>query len=217
MTNILACETATHACSSALYCQDQMTQEYALAPRQHSQLLLTQVDQLLDQSACSLAEVDVFAFGCGPGSFMGLRLSASVIQAFAYANKKPVVAISSLRALAQSAYDQHQYEQVCVAWDARMGEVYYGEYQVEEGIMQVQTDDCLISPLTLKEKEKANPNRIGNAFKEYLDSEPSANLYPEAQSVAKLALYEYQKGNVLDAASALPNYVRMKVARKKKE
>ena len=70
---ILALDTATEACSAALYLDGEISQQYSVAPREHSHLILPMIDQLLAEAALRVADLDALAFGRGPGSFMGVR------------------------------------------------------------------------------------------------------------------------------------------------
>lgn len=209
MKTILAVETSTHACSAALVIEQNVFDVFALAPREHTNLLLSQVDTVLEQAGCKLADVDLFAFGAGPGSFMGLRLAASVAQAFAYSQHKPALAVSSLQALAQQAYLEHGFESVYAAWDARMQEIYAGRYHLTDGVMTAMSHDALYAPEDLPSQNDFT--LIGNAFAQYLQQDAAVDLYPRAREVALLAQQSLIADMACTAALALPNYVRHSV------
>lgn len=75
---ILALDTATEACSVALFHQGKTTGLNELSPRTHTQRILPMVDELLSQAGISLQQVDVLAFGRGPGSFTGVRVGSAL-------------------------------------------------------------------------------------------------------------------------------------------
>ncbi|HSM28117.1 MAG TPA: tRNA (adenosine(37)-N6)-threonylcarbamoyltransferase complex dimerization subunit type 1 TsaB, partial [Thioalkalivibrio sp.] len=122
---LIALETATEACSAALWVDGEvrfrMERE---ATRRHGELILQQVDQLLAEAGLKPGDLDAVAAGRGPGAFTGVRLGLGVAQGLAFAVGCPVVPVSTLAALAQQAFDQGA-DQVLALLDARMGEVYW--------------------------------------------------------------------------------------------
>ena len=82
---ILALDTSTNACSVALQNGEQIIDRWQIAPRQHTNLILPMIDELLAQADLKLSQLDCIAFGAGPGSFTGLRVAAGVTQGLAYA------------------------------------------------------------------------------------------------------------------------------------
>ena len=97
---LLAVDTSTEACSAALLIDGECRQQYRLAPREHSRLILGMIDGLLNEAGITAAGLDALAFGRGPGSFMGIRIAAGVVQGIAFAHSIPVVPVSTLAAMA---------------------------------------------------------------------------------------------------------------------
>src|SRR3569833_3307602 len=127
---LLAIDTATEACSAALYLDGAVNKRYVLAPREHALLILPMIDELLRDANLSPLELDAVAFGRGPGAFTGLRIAAGVAQGIAYGADLPVVPVSSLAALAQGCYRERGVTRVLATIDARIGEVYWGAYRL---------------------------------------------------------------------------------------
>ena len=75
---ILALDTSTAACSAALLYGEQITEKFVLAKHRHTELILPMLQELLAENNLVLAQIDAIAFACGPGSFTGLRIAASV-------------------------------------------------------------------------------------------------------------------------------------------
>ena len=155
---ILAIDTATEACSAALYIDDEAGNEnissrYQLAPREHSRLILKMIDELLAQAELSVDKLDAIAFGQGPGSFMGLRIASGVVQGIAFAHDIPVIPVSTLKAIAQRAYEDTGSQNVIAAIDARMDEVYWAAYSLKENRWHLHGEESVISPdkITLPE------------------------------------------------------------------
>ena len=157
---LLAVETATEACSAALYIDGIVTERFALTPKEHTRLILPMIDGLLADAGLLLQQLDALAFGCGPGSFTGVRIATGVIQGIALGADLPVVPVSTLAAIAQDFFDNNDninntdmafpplpagegrgegvqktayHSNVAyVAMDARMGEIVWGAYKRDE-------------------------------------------------------------------------------------
>ena len=150
---LLAVETATEACSAALYVDGIVTERFALTPKEHTRLILPMIDGLLADAGLLPQQLDALAFGCGPGSFTGVRIATGVIQGVALGADLSVVPVSTLAAIAQDFFDNNG-DVVCpllpagegrekggqesanqdnvayVAMDARMGEIFWGVYRL---------------------------------------------------------------------------------------
>lgn len=232
---ILAIDTASEACSAALFIDDEtvnagITSQYQLAPRQHSRLILQMVDDLLKQADISVNNLDAIAFGRGPGSFMGLRIAAGVVQGIAFACDLPVIPVSTLKTMAQRVYQETGNTHVLSAIDARMDEVYWGAYILESQQWQLQDKESVLSPdkvqlpeILLEDQSWVGAGTGWAAHKERLLQAANCQLptlfpkcLPSAEAMVKLAVLEYQAGNTVPAAEAIPVYIRNDVAKKPK-
>ncbi len=230
---ILALETATEACSAALYCDGEIVSRYELAPRRHTQIILPMLDSVLDEAGISKQALDAIAFGRGPGAFTGLRIAVGIAQGLALALDKPVLPISSLAAMSQqvldatinlsTAADVHYIPAI----DARMGEVYWGCYQNIDGEVSLIDEEKISKPEVIGGLDKQGGFCFGSGWQAYypelMTSDSSEittainDVFPSAQSIAKLAASAYSRGEVIDAADAEPVYLRNDVAKKKAE
>lgn len=127
---LLALDTASGQCSAALFIDGAITSRAVQTARDHARLLLPMIDELLTDSGQTLRALDGIAFGRGPGSFTGLRIAAAVTQGLAAGADRPVLPVSSLRALAAQArrtLEAGASPACATRWlacmDARMGEV----------------------------------------------------------------------------------------------
>jgi tRNA threonylcarbamoyladenosine biosynthesis protein TsaB len=238
---ILAIDTATEACSAALIVDggtenSRITSQYRLAPREHSRLILNMIDELLMDAGVPVSSLDAIAFGRGPGSFMGLRIAAGVVQGIAFAHDIPVIPISTLQTIAQRAYEESGNDHILVAIDARMDEVYWGAYYLSEaaatgvkwlidGEEKVISPDLIKLPEMLTEKNKSWVG-AGTGWGSYADRLLAADDFslqsmlvdclPSAEVMVKLAVNEFRAGNMVSAAQAIPVYLRNDVAKKPK-
>ena len=220
MTSLLAIDTSTDACSAALLVDGQLNEQFEVAPRQHATLILTMVESLLGKTELSLKELDAIAFAAGPASFTGIRIATSVAQGLAYAAGLQVAPISSLQAIAQTAYKQFASEKVAVALDAYMGEVYWGVYQLgEHDLMQAERGDQLCRPEAVQ-LPGGDYLGVGDAWQRYSLQLPKPEIiqkdcYPRASRVAELALVQWQSGKAISPELATPVYLRQQNAWRK--
>ncbi len=218
---ILAIETATEACSAALDIDDSCIQRFEIAPRQHTQLILPMIDELLLEAGIKVNDLDAIAFGQGPGAFTGVRIAIGVVQGLAFAHDLPVIPVSTLAALAQHFAKDH--EHVAVAIDARMQEIYWGLYKKNDvGIMQQTIEQSVCSPADLVIISDANWFGVGtgwNTYSEELKSKFTDNLsgfdgdaLPSAEDILTLAKPVYLENKAISVEEATPVYLRNKVA-----
>lgn len=203
---ILALDTSTNACSVALLVADTFIERYEWAPRQHAQLLLPMVQSLLAEADMKLSQLDAIAFGCGPGSFTGVRIAAGITQGLAFGADLPVIPVSSLQALAQGAYEDMGAEKILAGFDARMQEIYWGAYQLGE--------DALMIPVSAEALAKAESVTLpaGRDWVKIGDAWGTSPHYPHARDVAKLGNRDYQLNKVVAAEDAIPIYLRSEKA-----
>jgi len=222
---ILAIDTATEACSAALYIDGEVTHEYALAPREHTQLILPMVDRLMSSANLKMHELDALAYARGPGAFTGVRIAAGVIQGLSYADDIPVVPVSTLAAIAAGVYFEHGHKNVLCAIDARMGEVYWGAYRIDDESVELVGDEVVIKPDQITAVDSIDYAGAGtgwSVYKEMLQQKTLisndkifADCLPSAETIVKLAAQDYLLGNQMSAHQAQPVYLRDNVAKKK--
>ncbi len=223
MNTILAIETATEACSVALLYQGSLTEIYGVMPRQHSQKVLSMIDQLLANTGVTKTTIDAIAFGCGPGAFTGVRIATAITQGLAFALDKPVIPVSTLSVLAQQAIDKYQAKDILATIDARMDEVYWARFKQGENSKtatavspeQVTRPECV--SFIPDSKELTGIGTGCQFYERFLVN--CHNIYPEAlphaKEVAKLAEPLFSEGKAVSAEQTVPVYLRNSVANKK--
>lgn len=233
MSQILIIDTSTEACSVALQFNGSILERYQVAPRQHGELVLPMVDELLKEADISLSQLDVIGFGRGPGAFTGLRICVSTVQGLAFGADLPVIGVSSLQAMAQAAYQARGVTQVASAIDARMGEVYWGLYQEKNGLMVLlpEQQELVVAPTDLlvdNELLKAQWFATGTGWETYADQLSQhfsgagleiekLSSFPRASAMLPYVLSEFEAGHGIAAELAQPVYLRNNVAKKKAE
>lgn len=129
---LLAVDTSSAYCSVALSHQGVVSGEHLMTEQSHSENVLPMVRRLLESRGMAVQDVDAFVVGIGPGGFTGVRLGVAVVQGLAYATGKQVIALPSLLALAQAAFETQPVEMtVLAANDARMNQVYWAAYHFD--------------------------------------------------------------------------------------
>ncbi|HLD84858.1 MAG TPA: tRNA (adenosine(37)-N6)-threonylcarbamoyltransferase complex dimerization subunit type 1 TsaB [Coxiellaceae bacterium] len=216
---ILTFDTATHACSAALDTGERQFSQFEIAPRQHAQLLLPMIKKLFDDAGVQLKQLKVIGFGMGPGSFMGVRLATATAQGLAFGLQIPVIPISTLQTVAQTAYEKTGAKKVAAGWDARMNEIYWGVYAVDDkNLMQPVIEDQLSQPTLID--VPADAVLVGNAWSVYRDQlsretralSREENIYPEAKIMLSITREKYNNGKVVSPDVVRPHYIREKVA-----
>ena len=220
--NILAIETSTEACTVAIRYNNQVLERFEIEPRAHSLLVLPMIDSLLSEAGISKQQLDLIAFGCGPGAFTGVRIAASVTQGIAFAVDIPVVAVSTLLALAQGAYRRFGLRQILPVLDARMDEVYITECTLgADGIMHAGKSEIVVAPQNVVLPETGHWLGAGSGWDRYysvlLAQQHSSVTWeqgclPRAQDTALIGQSMAEQGKLLTPEQAIPVYIRNKVA-----
>jgi tRNA threonylcarbamoyladenosine biosynthesis protein TsaB len=220
MNSLLAFDTATEHLSIAVAVPGRVLTHEAAGGAQASATLIPAILALLAQAGVTLRDLDAIAFGRGPGAFTGLRTACSVAQGLAYGAGKPVLPIDTLLAVAENARDGAAAFDVWVAMDARMDEVYAAHYLFEADAWRVREAPMLTTPDALNARWQARPpacvaGSALSAFGARLAVGAAARLpdaLPRAAGMVSLARASWAQGGAVDAAHALPLYLRDKVA-----
>lgn len=222
---ILAIETATEACSAALYVDGAILDRYQLAPREHNQLILPMVDSLFGEAELTLPQLDALAFGRGPGSFTGVRIATGVIQGLAFAADLPVAPVSTLAALALQAFDESDAAAAYACIDARMSEVYWCTYARAGASVEPLTGESVGAPEAVAVPSGIRGVGVGSGWGTYgerLRATVGAGAvagvisgrFPRAGYVARLGAGIFLAGGCVEASAAQPVYLRDQVAKK---
>jgi tRNA threonylcarbamoyladenosine biosynthesis protein TsaB len=188
--------------------------------QQHSALVLGMIDELLSVHGMRAADLDGIAFGEGPGSFTGLRIACGITQGLAYAGNLPVVGIGTLLAMAEATGAAR----VVSCLDARMHEIYHAAYEKSDGEWRIVHAPGLYAPVDAPPLPARGWVGCGNGFASYREElarryhgllgDIDPEVRPHAREIAKLAVRQFKRGGGVDAAAAVPIYIRDKVALK---
>ena len=228
MKAILAIETATEACSVALYRGGDYRQCHEVVPRQHNQRLFVMLSELLARGSLRDQGVEALAYGSGPGSFTGLRIAASAVQGLAYASELPVVPVSTLACQAATA-QRHGLADgehlVLSTIDARINEIYWAFFDISGA-----APSMLAGPFATPPEQVMLPagvvavDVVGSGAR-YLDRLPTElrdsiaavhpDLLPEARDLVPLAISSLDRSEWQTSLEVRPVYVRDEINWKK--
>lgn len=229
--NLLAFDTSTETLSIAVSRSDngqvRQWQHTGAGGAQASSGLIAGAMDFLAQAGLALAELDAVCFGAGPGSFTGLRTACSVAQGLAFGAGIPVLPVDTLLAVAEEARFASLAHlaavQVTALLDARMDEMYAATYGFADGHWHALHASHLVRPedFVLPPAAGLAQGLAGNVFAAYgerLSGVAHTDVHrttalPTAAAMLRLAPALLQAGQAVDAAQALPLYIRDKVAK----
>ena len=238
--SLLAVDTSTERLSLALCHRGQLWRHESAGGAQASNTLIPAIFALLADAGVALDALDALVFGRGPGSFSGLRTAASVVQGLALGARRgaglPVLPLGTLMAVAEEARGLAFSEAspalasapVLAAWpltiaavlDARRGEVYQQTFVFDKGVDATVScralDVCTLVRFADWQLPAGCALVAGNALALVAAQMPNGTrqiaAWPTAAALLRLAPAFIAASGCVDAAAALPVYVRDKVA-----
>lgn len=218
---LLAFETATEACSVALWLDGDVRERFEVAPRRHAELALPWADALLAEAGVARTQIDAVAVGRGPGAFTGVRLAIAIAQGVALGLDRPLVPVSTLAALALPAARARPGAPVLAAIDARMGELYVAGYRWAGNDLHALLDERLAAaPQVALEGEgwsgvgtgfAAGEGALASALAASLAA-VDASALPHAADTARLGVRAFEAGGAIAPELVEPAYLRNDVA-----
>ncbi len=212
--NVLAIETSTAACSVALGAADHIHVRHEIAMRRHTELLVGMLDGVIADAGIDRSDLNLIAYGRGPGSFTGVRVAAATAQGIATALGIPCVGVSTLETIALGTHRETEATRILVAQDARRAQLYVGAYDVSRD--EVIVDAQVLDPEQIKAPDSGKWLRAGDGWQQYASRLPAAVgklpltdfAGPRAADMISLALRDAQQGRTVSPAAALPLYLR---------
>lgn len=212
----LAMDTVFDQCSIAILdASGQVLSSHTeTGKRQQTQQILPMIDAALSEAQLNLADIQALIFNRGPGAFSGIRINTAVVQALSVAHDIPCVGISSLQAIAQCAYQKHGLTEVYSALDARMQQVYFGQYVLTDNLMQAVDQENGEDTEQLLDYERQTLLNIpiaGNGaplLKSHDGQIIQADIHPDATVIGQLGIAQFMAIGGTEAAQALPKYLR---------
>ena len=219
----LALDTSSVACTVALQVGNQLFERHEEQPREHTRLLMPMIREVLGEADTALQDLDAIVLGNGPGSFIGMRIAASVAQGLAHGAGLQIIPVSSLAAVAAEVLHVSDADEVAVTQDAHMNEVYLGIFgRGDSGLPRPLCDERLLCHEVIVELDEEGMMRriaAGHGWQRYPDlmnlnrklfREESEIIHPRARFLLALADHSV----AVSPADIAPAYLRKKVAEK---
>ena len=206
---ILGISTSSNIASVALSKDAECIKELNINNNKtHSETLLPLINELLSETNIKLQDINLIACDNGPGSFTGIRIGISTVKAIAESLNIPVVAVSSLEGL---AYNISSSECICSLIDARNNQVYCGLFDSNHTLIGNYMADDINAVLKVINQTK-NVTFVGDgavAHKDLLNiSDFKSDNLLHAKNINLCAFDKFSKGEILNADSILPMYLR---------
>lgn len=213
---LLAIDTSTELASVAILTGDEVISKEQDSQRVHAQLILPMIDELTAQAELRFNQLDGIIFGCGPGSFTGLRIACSVAKGLAYANDLALIPVGSLASIAWTVREMkgNMNLPVLSVLDARMHEMYWGCY-LEQQLLASDKINA-VKDIDLPDSKSFVLAGVGidlywTDFSDQIKSKirETLTVFPTASAMIRLA----QKAGIepVSVAQAQPVYVRNQV------
>lgn len=223
--NLLALDTSSLACSVALQAGSDIIDRHEEQAREHTRLLTPMIREVLADAGLSPGQLDAIVLGNGPGSFIGMRIGGSVAQGLAHAAGLEIVPVSSLAAVAAEVFAESGADEVIVAQDAHMNEVYLGLYAAGPGGLPHLVGAERIHDLSVISELDLEPGRFtaaGFGWRRYpglletnrpLLAAVSNASHPSARYLLAAGGALIESGGAVDPQDVVPAYLRQTVAR----
>ena len=222
MNLLLTLETSSPICSVALHA---LTDGRLLGlselrlEKSHSTHLTVLIQQLLENTGHHTADLAAVALSDGPGSYTGLRIGAAAAKGLCFALDIPLVAVSTLRALARQVASVTAGAEgylFCPMLDARRQEVYTALYRADGSEVLAPTPLILTPEALAEQLARHRLLFFGNGavkFQALLPADAAnagflTGIVPSAVAVGELAQVAYQQQQFQDVAYYEPFYLK---------
>ena len=214
--NLLAIDTSTKHFSLAVAGDGKVLRYRSIFLKKVlSDSIMPAIEGILKKSGLTLAKIDGFTVGLGPGSFTSLRVGLATVKGLAFATRKSVVGIPSLDVLAMNVKDDGQ---VCAVCDAKRNMVYACLYQKKGDALKRKSKYLLADIKDVLKQIKGEVIFVGDGvplFRETIEKTAGVKarfagekqMYPRAKHLVTLALKRFEAKDYDSAESIVPLYL----------
>jgi tRNA threonylcarbamoyladenosine biosynthesis protein TsaB len=225
MATILNIETATKVCSVALSLNGEIVQlQESREKNSHSATITLFIEEVMNTAGIPFSGLDAVAVSMGPGSYTGLRIGVSTAKGICYALDKPLIAISTLQAMAAGMINltqithkdaRMQSSLFCPMIDARRMEVYNALYDKELNTIRATQAEIISGDSFQEQMEKQQVVFAGDGAEKckiFLGQHPNAlfldEFFPSSAFMHKISEKKYQAGEFESVAYFEPFYLK---------
>lgn len=208
---ILCLETSSQFCSVAIINGQIITQIKSEEVQNHAEVLLGMIQDCCLQATVSLSDLNAIAVSDGPGSYTGLRIGSSTAKGLCFALNIPLIAVSTLKALAWDALRHSDTDLIWPMIDARRMEVYHSVFNRQLDVISEATNGIITDADFVPECIQTSSVLIcgdGAIKTEGLLSYPIYTQLPEAEFLCRLALESYQRRQFASVSAYEPFYLK---------
>ncbi len=218
----LAVDTSSSVCSVAIFEDNKLIDINVLDNgKTHSENLMPLLDELLSRNGIDIKEINLISVCVGPGSFTGIRIGVSAIKPIAEILGIKVASVTSLETLARNISDQCS--TIVSLIDARNDQVYCGIFdsnyhKLEEYI----ADDINVAIDSISKYSDVICVGDGATLHKGLLIEKLGNIRfidnnkQSAEMTGLCGFDKYQRGELVDADTVVPLYLRKSQAERQK-
>ncbi|WP_417317299.1 tRNA (adenosine(37)-N6)-threonylcarbamoyltransferase complex dimerization subunit type 1 TsaB [Emcibacter sp.] len=180
--NILAIDTALGACSAALLVDgDVVAGRFEERQRGHAERLLPMVEEVLEEAGLARSGLQGVACTRGPGTFTGVRIGLSAAKGLCLALDIPLAGFTSLEVVAHNVIHHPEVKEgtLCVAHDARRGEVYFQKFVLSDGQVKAAGEPKAVALEKIHEELPSSPcSLIGTGAALVMEAVPEESRPP---------------------------------------
>jgi len=205
---ILAIDTSTEACCVMAINGHNISTLIEKQPRKHNEVILDLITNVLDNVNMHKSEIEFFAIGIGPGSFVGVRMGVALIKALSIVLVKPIITFSSMMALAASANKITGHKNIQPILNARMGDLYTATYSFDQTNCLTTQKDIVIKIVDIN----IYPNHLlvgeGISLIQHSSEVFPDTCYINLEDMSDFILQKALNENTVNALNLEPIYLR---------
>ena len=222
MQNLLVVDTSSSKSVLAVKTEEKFIDRTETRRSAHSRDILSRLKNIISEAGIELSDLDCIIFGCGPGSYTGIRITVGVVQGLSYGLDIPVVSVSSLEALAYCSIEENFYSfkegnRILVSILARANEYFLGAYEWKNGSVEPILPEKLVSSQELFSLPKgdwfciSNTSNFRDEIKLLTGVEVQSFIvkaYFSASSLLKIGQIKIEGEKILESTAAIPKYLK---------
>lgn len=194
---ILALESSTNVCSVFFRGDDGSVNEKRTEKRgSHSEQLFLFIEELMDEHGFLIPDLEAVLVSEGPGSYTGLRISASAVKGLLFQTDVPLFGVNTLASFAmQVVAENPDAETIHSIIDARRVHVYHQQFQYDTGILKAKDEIEVIPIKAFESMIRKGDLIVGTGLKRLSDSiRAKTEVFGQEQITAKSLIRLYEEG-----------------------